>query len=60
MKTVTLTIDPETGEIEVETDGWEGGFHAVQAAFAKAFGGTTRPAISPSASQPGSTPERTK
>jgi hypothetical protein len=44
MKTVTLTIDPRTREIEVETDGWEGrGCHAVQAAFAKAFGGTTEP-----------------
>jgi hypothetical protein len=43
MKTVTLIIDPKTGEVEVETNGWEGrGCHAVQAAFAKAFSGTSK------------------
>jgi len=42
MKILTLIFDPETGEVEVETDGWQGGCHAVQAAFAKAFGGTKK------------------
>lgn len=43
MKILILIIDPETGEIEVETSGWGGkGCHAVQATFAKAFGGTTK------------------
>jgi hypothetical protein len=42
MKMVTVTIDPNTCQVEVETDGWQGRCHAVQAAFAKAFGGTTK------------------
>jgi hypothetical protein len=42
-KIITVTIDPETGDAEVETDGYKGkGCHAVQMEFAKDFGGTTK------------------
>jgi hypothetical protein len=39
-KIVTLTIDPETAEVEVETAGYQGkGCAAVVEAFVKDFGG---------------------
>jgi hypothetical protein len=41
-KTLTITIDPETAEVETDLDGYQGrGCHAVQEAFAKANGGKT-------------------
>jgi hypothetical protein len=39
-KIITLTIDPETAEVEVETTGYKGvGCAAVVEAFVKDFGG---------------------
>jgi hypothetical protein len=41
-KTLTITIDPETAEVETDLNGYQGkGCHAVQEAFAKAYGGKT-------------------
>jgi hypothetical protein len=41
-KTLTITIDPETAEVETDLNGYQGnGCHAIQEVFAKAFGGKT-------------------
>jgi hypothetical protein len=45
-KIVTMTIDPETGDAEVETDGYRGrGCSAVQDIFTKALGGETKKTV---------------
>lgn len=42
-KIITVTIDPETGDAEVDLQGYKGkGCHAVQEAFAKGFGGVSK------------------
>lgn len=39
-KTLTATIDPTTGEVELDLDGYKGkGCHAIQEVFTKALGG---------------------
>ena len=39
---ITATIDPETGEVEVDLAGYKGkGCHAIQDAFSKGLGGKT-------------------
>jgi hypothetical protein len=43
MKLITATIDPETGDVDVELDGYKGkGCHAIQEIFTKALGGKTK------------------
>jgi len=45
-KIVTITIDPDNPEVEVDLDGYQGkGCHAVQEAFQKAFGGESRKTV---------------
>jgi len=40
MKIITATIDPVTGEVEVDLAGYKGkGCHAIQDAYTKALGG---------------------
>jgi len=42
-KIITITIDPDTGDAEVELDGYQGkGCHAVQEAFTQAYGGESK------------------
>lgn len=46
MKLITMLIDPETGDAEVETDGYKGkGCSAVQDIFTKALGGETKKTV---------------
>ncbi len=41
-KIVTATIDPETGEVELDLAGYKGkGCHAIQEVFTRALGGKT-------------------
>ena len=41
-RTITATIDPVTGEVEVDLAGYRGkGCHAIQDVITKALGGTT-------------------
>ncbi len=41
-KMITLTIDPVTGEVELDLAGWKGkGCHAVQEKFTEDTGSTT-------------------
>lgn len=42
-KVMVMTIDPETAEVEVDLQGYQGkGCHAVQEAMQKAFGGESK------------------
>lgn len=47
-KIITVTIDNETGNLTVETDGYQGvGCSAVQEAFAATLGKTTNSTVKP-------------